>query len=53
MAGGEAVGAEIAGEASRSVNFTPWLQEMQGIGVRPRAYSSAKRSITLVRKRLS
>ena len=30
------------------MNFTPWLHETQGIGVRPRAYSSAKRSITLV-----
>ena len=30
------------------MNFTPWLHKEQGTGVRPAAYSSAKRSITPV-----
>jgi hypothetical protein len=35
MAGGERIGAELAGGLQGSENLTVWLQETQGIGVSP------------------
>ena len=53
MAGREAVGAKLAREGDQIGELHPLVAQAQGTGVRPRAYSSAKRSITPVRKRLS
>ena len=54
MAGGEAVGAEVAREAQQIGELHPLVAaRRRGSACGPRAYSSAKRSITLSRKRLS
>ena len=53
MAGREAVRAEVPGEFDQIGEFHPLVAEAQGTGVRPWAYSSAKFSITVLRKRLS
>ncbi len=51
MAGGEAIGAKVAGEREQVGELGPMLHFTQGMGVRPARYSSAKSSITSVLKR--
>ena len=37
VAGGQRIGAEVAGDAEQVVNLTVWLQSTQGMGVSPAA----------------